>query len=77
MTLQDAVPTDYHGLAFDQWLDIFLQYSLLVAEQGENDEAYETLATAADASVFYHSKRKTRLIHVCWFSEYTHSLCNT
>ena len=77
MPLPDAIPTEYHGLAFDQWLDIFLEYSLLEAEQGENEEAYEALAAAADASVFYHSKRNTRLIHVCWFSKYIHLLCNT
>lgn len=68
--LQDAIPTDYHGITFDVWLDMFLQYALLVAGQGEAEEAYDTLAAAADASVWYHSKRNTRLIHVCWLSEY-------
>lgn len=67
--LQDAIPTDYHGISLDEWLDMFLQYALLVSEQGEPEEAYDSLAAAADASVWYHSKPKTRLIHVCWFSE--------
>ncbi|KAJ5543507.1 Tetratricopeptide-like helical [Penicillium sp. DV-2018c] len=66
--LQDAVPTDYHGIPFDEWLDIFLQYALIVAEQGEIEEAYETLDSAAVASIWLHSKPKSRLIHVCWFT---------
>lgn len=68
--LPAAIPTDYHGIQFDGWLDIFLQYALIVAGQGEPEEAYDTLAAAADASVWYHSKRSTRLIHICWFSKY-------
>ncbi|KXG53519.1 Tetratricopeptide-like helical [Penicillium griseofulvum] len=66
--LQGAIPTDYHGIPFDEWLDIFLQYALLVAEQGEPEEAYETLDSAALASIWLHSKPKSRLIHVCWFT---------
>lgn len=68
--LQGTIPTDYHGISFEEWLDLFLQYALYVAAQGESDEAYDTLAAAADASVWYHSKPCTRMIHVCWFSEY-------
>jgi general transcription factor 3C polypeptide 3 (transcription factor C subunit 4) len=67
--LQGAIPTDYHGIPFDEWLDIFLQYALLTAEQGEPEESYEALDSAALASIWLHSKPKSRLIHVCWFSE--------
>ncbi|KAJ5758196.1 uncharacterized protein N7511_006890 [Penicillium nucicola] len=66
--LQGAIPTDYHGIPFDEWLDIFLQYALLTAEQGEPEEAYEALDSAALASIWLHSKPKSRLIHVCWFT---------
>ncbi|KAB8206883.1 hypothetical protein BDV34DRAFT_75099 [Aspergillus parasiticus] len=66
--LQGAIPTDYHGISFDEWLDLFLQYALVVAGQGEPEEAYDSLAAAADASIWYHSKPSTRLIHVCWFT---------
>ncbi|RDH14245.1 RNA polymerase III transcription factor TFIIIC subunit [Aspergillus niger ATCC 13496] len=66
--LQGAIPTDYYGISFNEWLDLFLQYALTVATQGESDEAYDTLAAAADASVWYHSKADTRMIHVCWFT---------
>ncbi|KAL2007860.1 hypothetical protein VTN00DRAFT_7842 [Thermoascus crustaceus] len=66
--LQTAIPTDYHGISFDEWLDIFLEFALVVAGQGEAEEAYDTLAAAADASVWYHSRPSTRQIHVCWFT---------
>ncbi|OQD84276.1 hypothetical protein PENANT_c013G01216 [Penicillium antarcticum] len=66
--LQGAIPTDYHGIPFDEWLDIFLQYALLTAEQGEPEESYEALDSASLASIWLHSKPKSRLIHVCWFT---------
>jgi general transcription factor 3C polypeptide 3 (transcription factor C subunit 4) len=66
--MQTAIPTDYHGISFDEWLDIFLEYAFVVAGQGEKEEAYDILAAAADASVWYHYKPKLRQIHVCWFS---------
>lgn len=66
--LENVVPTDYHGISFDEWLDLFLQYALIVAGQGEPSEAYDALGAAADASLWYHSKSSLRLIHVCWFS---------
>ncbi|KAI5285945.1 transcription factor TFIIIC subunit tfc4 [Ascosphaera aggregata] len=58
-----SVPTDYHGISFDDWLDIFLEYALVLAGQGNKDEVYDTLATAADASIWYHSKKFTRQIY--------------
>ncbi|GMF68899.1 unnamed protein product [Aspergillus oryzae] len=48
-----AIPTDYHGITFDEWLDLFLQYALVVAGQGEPEEAYDSLAAAADATMDY------------------------
>lgn len=72
--LQGVVPTDYHGIPFDDWLDIFLQYALTVTDQGEPIEAYEALEGAATASVWWHDKRKSRMIHVCWFSKFSSHL---
>ncbi|KAF7712462.1 Uncharacterized protein PECH_004325 [Penicillium ucsense] len=66
--LQGAIPTEYHGISFDVWLDLFLQYALRVTEQGEPMDAYEALEGAATASVWFHDKRKSRMIHVCWFT---------
>lgn len=70
----DTVPTEYHGISFDDWLDIFLRYSLIVTDQGEPEEAYESLYAASTASIWYHNKLRTRQIHVCWFSGYLEAL---
>ncbi|KAJ5315021.1 hypothetical protein N7476_005328 [Penicillium atrosanguineum] len=66
--LNDIVPTDYHGISFDEWLDIFLQYALLVTDQGEHEEAYETLEAADHANIWHNVKAKKQLVHVCWFT---------
>lgn len=50
---------------------MFLQYALIVTEQGEPEEAYENLQAASIASIWFHSKHKSRIIHVCWFSQST------
>ncbi|KAK2743918.1 transcription factor TFIIIC subunit tfc4 [Myotisia sp. PD_48] len=65
---QGSIPNDYYGISFDSWLDIFLEYSLVLAGQGQAYETYDTLGAAADASIWYHSKTSTRQIHVCWFT---------
>jgi general transcription factor 3C polypeptide 3 (transcription factor C subunit 4) len=64
-----TIPTDYHGISFDDWLDVFLEYALVLAGQGQSEEAYDTLGAAADASIWYHSKQSTCQIYVCWFSK--------
>jgi general transcription factor 3C polypeptide 3 (transcription factor C subunit 4) len=68
--IQATVPTDYYGISFADWLEIFLEYAFVVSGQGDSEEAYNVLAAAADASIWYHSKDKTRHIHICWISEF-------
>ncbi|KAI5300898.1 transcription factor TFIIIC subunit tfc4, partial [Ascosphaera atra] len=67
-----SIPKDYHGIPFEEWLDVFLEYALVLSgqehAQRQADEIYDTLATAADASVWYHDRKATRQIHVCWFT---------
>lgn len=53
------------------WLDIFLEYAIYLAQNGDIEGAYETITAATDASVFYHDHQFMYLIHVCWFS-----MCN-
>ncbi|KAM5456860.1 transcription factor TFIIIC subunit tfc4 [Microsporum audouinii] len=67
----DSIPNDYHGITFEDWLDIFLEFALVLSGQGQKDEAYDTLGAAADASIWYHSKPSTCQIYICWFSKYS------
>ncbi len=64
-----AIPSEYLGIPFRAWLDIFLEYSLMLALNDELSSAYEVLSSAYDANVFFHSQDSMFLIHVCWFSE--------
>ncbi|EFR04389.1 hypothetical protein MGYG_07396 [Nannizzia gypsea CBS 118893] len=64
----NSIPNDYHGIDFDSWLDIFLEYALVLSGQGQGDEAYDTLGAAADANIWYHSKASTCRIYICWFT---------
>ena len=62
------VPEDYCGIAFHVWLDVFLDYAVVLAQGGDIKSAYEIIATAFHANVFFHSPESQNLIHVCWFS---------
>lgn len=59
------MPGDYRGISFGEWLDIFLEYALLLASNGEKDEAFEAIGAASDASVYYHDKQSMLYIQTC------------
>ncbi|KAF3910038.1 hypothetical protein AA313_de0209805 [Arthrobotrys entomopaga] len=51
--------TQYRGLGFDVWLNIILNYAILLTlhDDGGEMEAYEVCKAAKDANVFYHDKK--------------------
>jgi general transcription factor 3C polypeptide 3 (transcription factor C subunit 4) len=61
-----SVPDDYCDVKFTTWLDLFCEYALELAKDGEMENAYATLRTASDANVWYHSKDAMFLIHITW-----------
>ena len=58
------------GISFTHWLDIFLENGLSLAQSGDIKSAYEVIASACSANVFYHSPKAMLAIHICWFSEF-------
>ena len=48
---------------------MFLEYGLLMALDADLCSAYEIVASAYHANVFYHSPESLFLIHVCWFGK--------
>lgn len=58
---------DYRGIPFSSWLDLILDYAMLLARSANSDKAYNVLKIANDANVFYCSLDSMFLIHVCWF----------
>ncbi|KAI9806627.1 MAG: hypothetical protein M1825_006084 [Sarcosagium campestre] len=68
MAKAPTVPTDYRGIAFDDWLDIFLEYAMCLAKRGERRKSYSIIQAAYDCNVWYHSRDSCFLIHACWAS---------
>ncbi|RKF80761.1 Transcription factor tau subunit sfc4 [Golovinomyces cichoracearum] len=60
------IPKDYRGISFSTWLDIFLEYALCLARNGNAHESYEICEAAKDAIIFYHSREDMFLIIVAW-----------
>lgn len=78
-TAQDdplVVPSEYCGIPFTVWLDIFLEYGVALSRNGDIEAAYEIIAAAFHANVFYHSTESLFQIHVCWFSKFQPTFCN-
>ncbi|ESZ97604.1 hypothetical protein SBOR_2005 [Sclerotinia borealis F-4128] len=61
-----SIPADYRGISFSSWLDIFLEYAICLAKDGNDRGSYEICESARDAIVFYHRREDMFLIHVCW-----------
>lgn len=64
--VDDPIPTEYREIEFADWLDIFCEYCLGLANSGRGEEAYEIIAAADDANVFYHEPEYIFRVHVCW-----------
>lgn len=59
---------DFRGIPFASWLDLMLEYAVLLARTQDSDKAYEVMNIAKGANVFYSSVDSMFLIHLCWFS---------
>lgn len=60
------VPVSYRGVPFDEWLLLFLEYAISLAQVGKFEQAYKVCESARDASIFAKSKEDLFLIHVTW-----------
>ena len=69
--LDISLPTFYCGVSFEHWLDVFLEYALLLSRHGDEDSAYAILESASLANVFRHSRQWMFNIHVCWLGKFS------
>lgn len=60
------VPVSYRGVPFNEWLDLFLEYAMGLAQTGRFQEAYKVCESARDSTIFSKSKEDMFLIHVAW-----------
>ncbi|KAL8842691.1 MAG: hypothetical protein Q9170_000466 [Blastenia crenularia] len=63
-----VIAGDFRGIPFPAWLDLLLEYAILLSHSKAFHKAYEILNVAKDANVFYSSSDSMFLIHVCWFT---------
>ncbi|KAI9761734.1 MAG: Flap-structured DNA-binding and RNA-binding protein [Chaenotheca gracillima] len=56
----------HRRMGFDKWLELFLEFALILARRGEKKECYEVLGAAYNANVYYHSHESSFLIQICW-----------
>lgn len=64
------IPTDYRGIRFGAWLDIFLEYALCLARNGKVRDSYVVCEAASDSIIFCHSREDMFTIHVTWLGTY-------
>ena len=62
----EPIPDEFCGVHFSDWLDVFLEYAILLAEDREKKDSYDICEAATFCAVWYHSKDSMFLIHVAW-----------
>ncbi|KAI9014686.1 hypothetical protein BC832DRAFT_546156 [Gaertneriomyces semiglobifer] len=50
--------TEFQGLTFDQWYDVFVKFAYAAVMDGSEEDAHSALKSAFDANVFYHDEPK-------------------
>jgi general transcription factor 3C polypeptide 3 (transcription factor C subunit 4) len=68
--IETSIPTEYRGISFDSWLDIFLEQALILARLGEDyrDQSYETITAVLDCTIWYHQPQSMLKTHVCYLT---------
>lgn len=64
----ERLSNKFRATSFETWLDVFLEYALMLALENDTEEAYKTISIVLSANVFHCSPDYLFLIHVCWFS---------
>ncbi|KIX96391.1 uncharacterized protein Z520_07657 [Fonsecaea multimorphosa CBS 102226] len=70
-TVESSMPTEYREIAFSNWLDIFLEYALLLAQSPEVDaqhRCYTTVNAALDCVVWNQDPRALLHIYVTYLA---------
>jgi general transcription factor 3C polypeptide 3 (transcription factor C subunit 4) len=69
-SIESSIPTEYRGISFDGWLDIFLEQALTLAKLGENyrGHSYETITAVFDCTIWYHQPQSMLKTYICYFA---------
>jgi general transcription factor 3C polypeptide 3 (transcription factor C subunit 4) len=61
----EKVPEDFYGIHFDRWVDVFAQYAVFLARQGEEERCFSTLEVAHQSNVVHLSQRHSHTLQLC------------
>lgn len=64
MSKTDVNLDSFRGFSFEEWLDVFLQYALLLVQAGDFDAGYSVLDAAVNANVFYQNHDRFMRIQI-------------
>ena len=62
----ESIPVTYAGVHFNDWLDVYLSYAVVLAERGNLTDAYAVAKSATACNVWYHSPDAMFAIHMTW-----------
>lgn len=55
---------EFRGLKYDQWFELFMQYSLAVARYENPNDANSIIDSAKNVNVFYHNKERDEIMNL-------------
>ncbi|KAF2121720.1 hypothetical protein BDV96DRAFT_536558 [Lophiotrema nucula] len=55
-------PNDFYGIHFDEWLDAFCMYAILLARNTEDNRCFRALDILTRTNIFYWSQKSTHQI---------------
>jgi len=68
---QAVARQEHRGIAFNDWLELFIEYAISLAHAHRVQESYAICQAARDSLVYQQSDHMF-LIHIAWASKYTY-----
>ncbi|KIW13874.1 hypothetical protein PV08_06655 [Exophiala spinifera] len=77
-SVESLHPTTYRDISFDEWLDVFLEYAVILANEltpsestpdaieTQRHRSYAIIRAAMDCVIWYNDPRSMVLIHTAW-----------
>ena len=66
MIIAEDIPSTYCEVLFDDWLDVLLEYAILLAEDGNLQRSYSIVKMAISCNIWFHSEVSLFLIYIVW-----------
>ena len=69
-----TIPSDFHSISFSSWLDVFLEYALILSSHPSlppatrKESSYKLVRDTLRSSVFRHSHPSLLRIHTVWLA---------